>query len=195
VVKVLDQVSWIIEQHNLLAPGETVIVGVSGGPDSLCLLHLLCRLRGTYGLTLHVAHLHHGLRGADADADAEFVRALAADWNLPCTVERADVLALAREHRLAVEEAARRARYAFLGRVAAAAGALTIAVGHNADDQAETVLMHYLRGSGLAGLRGMQPRTPLQDYRLLERHEGLGPNPNSPIPESRTCTSSAPCWG
>ncbi len=164
---VLDRVRQTIERHHLLAPGETVVVGVSGGPDSLCLLHVLCRLRGEYGLSLHVAHLHHGLRGAEADADAEFVRALAADWSLPCTVERADVPALARAHRLAVEEAARRARYAFLAEVAGAVGAQTIAVGHHADDQTETVLMHWLRGSGLAGLRGMLPLTCLSDYRLL----------------------------
>lgn len=165
---VLDRVRRTITQHHLLAPGETVVIGVSGGPDSLCLLHLLCQLRDEYDLALHVAHLHHGLRGAEADADAEFVRTLAADWGLSCTVECADVPALARERRLAVEEAARRARYAFLSRVAGSTGARTIAVGHNADDQAETVLMHWLRGSGLAGLRGMIPRIPLSDYLLLD---------------------------
>lgn len=168
---VLNEVRRAIEQgrrlSGILLPGETVIVGVSGGPDSLCLLHVLCRLRGEYGLTLHVAHLHHGLRGDEADADAEFVRKLAADWQIPYTVEHTDVPALAREHRLAFEEAARRARYAFLARVAGEVGAQTVAVGHNADDQAETVLMHWLRGSGLAGLRGMLPVTPLDDYRLL----------------------------
>ena len=168
MAKVLDQIRETIEQHHLVSPGDAVVVGVSGGPDSLCLLHTLCRLRGEYDLSLHVAHLHHGLRGTEADADAEFVQTLAADWQLPCTVEQAGVPALAREYGLAVEEAARRARYAFLSRVASSIGARTIAVGHNADDQAETVLMHYLRGSGLAGLRGMLPRTPLTDYRLLE---------------------------
>jgi tRNA(Ile)-lysidine synthase len=168
VVRLLARVSSDIETHSLLALGETVVVGVSGGPDSLCLLHLLCRLRARYQLGLHVAHLHHGMRGAEADADAEYVRALAADWNLPYTVRQIDVPALARDHRLAPEEAARRARYAFLCGVAAEVGARTIAVGHNADDQTETVLMHWLRGSGLAGLRGMLPLTSLGDYRLLE---------------------------
>jgi tRNA(Ile)-lysidine synthase len=173
MAKLLRQIRQTVEQNQLLAIGETVVVGVSGGPDSLCLLHALCRLRSEYDLILHVAHLHHGLRGPDADADAEFVRALAADWGLPCTIERADVPVLAAEHRLAVEEAARRARYATLSRVAEQAGARTIAVGHNADDQAETVLMHWLRGSGLAGLRGMLPLTLLGDYRLLEGNAGL----------------------
>jgi tRNA(Ile)-lysidine synthase len=167
VGRLLDEVRGTIDRHGLLPRGETVVVGVSGGPDSLCLLHLLCRLRGEYDLGLHVAHLHHGLRGADADTDAAFVAALAADWNLACTVEKEDVAALADEHGLAVEEAARRARYAFLGRVAAAIGARAIAVGHNSDDQAETVLMHWLRGSGTAGLRGMLPLTRFSEYRLL----------------------------
>jgi tRNA(Ile)-lysidine synthase len=114
-----------------------------------------------------VAHLHHGARGADADADAEFVASLAAAWELPATVERQDVPALARAHGLAFEETARRVRYAFLARAAEKAGAHKIAVGHNADDQAETVLMHFLRGAGPAGLRGMLPLAPLADYRLL----------------------------
>ena len=92
--------------------------------------------------------------------------------------------ALADEHGLAFEEAARRARYAFLSRVAAAVGARTIAVGHNADDQAETVLMHFIRGSGLAGLRGMLPLTPLTDYRLLEC-----PTASQGSPQLRTSNS------
>jgi tRNA(Ile)-lysidine synthetase-like protein len=165
---VLKQVRRTIEDHGLLVQGDGVVVGVSGGPDSLCLLHVLLHLREAYGLRLHVAHLHHGARGADADADAEFVAALAAEWGLPVTVERRDVPALAREHRLAFEEAARRVRYAFLARVSGEVGVGKIAVGHNADDQAETVLMHFLRGAGLAGLRGMLPATPITDYRLLE---------------------------
>jgi len=151
----------------LLGPGDGLVVGVSGGPDSLCLLHVLLRLREEFGLRLHVAHLHHGARGADADADAEFVASLAAEWGLPVTVERQDVPALAREHGMAFEETARRVRYTFLARLAGEVGAEKIAVGHNADDQAETVLMHFLRGAGLAGLRGMLPVTPITDYRLL----------------------------
>lgn len=152
----------------MLAPGDRIVVGVSGGPDSLCLLHVLLRLRQENRLWLHVAHLHHGVRGADADADAEFVASLAAKWELPATICQEDVPALARAHGLAFEEAARRVRYAFLARVAGEVGAHKIAVGHNADDQAETVLMHLLRGAGPAGLRGMLPITPLTDYRMLE---------------------------
>lgn len=163
----LHAVQHDIDTYCLLKPGARVVVGVSGGPDSVVLLHLLRRLSGPLDFTLHVAHLHHGIRGADADADADFVAALADAWGLPCTVERADVPAIAEAHKLALEEAARRARYTFLSRVAQQTGALRIAVGHNADDQSETVLMHLLRGAGPAGLRGMLPLTPLRDYHLL----------------------------
>ena len=176
---VLNQVRRTIETCGLLAPGDGVVVGVSGGPDSLCLLSCLLRLREEYGLRLHVAHLHHGARGADADADAEFVAALAAQWGVPVTVEQRDVPALARAHKLAFEETARRVRYVFLARVAGEIGGHKIAVGHNADDQAETVLMHFLRGAGPTGLRGMLPLTPITDYRLLAP---LAPRPPSPDP-------------
>jgi tRNA(Ile)-lysidine synthase len=151
-----------------------VVVGVSGGPDSLCLLHVLKRLRNKYRIELHVAHLNHRIRGSEADADADFVASLAKEWGLSCSVEARDVPTLAREKKLSLEEAARRARYAFLAEVAQQAGAKRIAVGHNADDQTESVLMHWLRGAGLAGLRGMLPVTPLSDYRLLE---GSRPEP------------------
>jgi tRNA(Ile)-lysidine synthase len=174
---ILNRVQLAIETHGLLGPGEVVVVGVSGGPDSLCLLHILLRLREEYHLRLHGAHLHHGARGADADADAEFVVALAHEWGLPVTIEKQDIPALAHAHKLAFEEMARRVRYAFLARVAGHVGASAIAVGHNADDQAETVLMHFLRGAGPAGLRGMLPLTSLSDYRLLNFLEQLTDQP------------------
>jgi tRNA(Ile)-lysidine synthase len=164
----LRHIRHTIDRHNLLTRGDAVVVGVSGGPDSLCLLHILLRLSDEYSLRPHVAHLHHGSRGAEADADAEFVAALAAKWGLSVTVEKQDVPALARKHQLAFEETARRVRYAFLAQVAEQTGANKIAVGHNADDQAETVLMHFLRGAGPAGLRGMLPATSLTDFRLLQ---------------------------
>jgi tRNA(Ile)-lysidine synthase len=149
----------LLEREQLLPAGCRAVVGVSGGPDSLCLLHLLWTHRDTLDVRLHVAHLNHRLRGAEADADAQFVARQAAQWGLPCTVEARDVRAFARRHGLAIEEAARQQRYAFLARVARARHATRIAVAHNADDQSETVLMHWLRGSGLAGLRGMLPST------------------------------------
>jgi tRNA(Ile)-lysidine synthase len=164
--ELLDCARSTIERNQLLSPGDAVVIGVSGGPDSLCLLHLLLRLRDEYALRLHVAHLNHQLRGVEAEADAVFVTHLAAEWGVTATIESRDVRALARGRKLAIEEAARQVRYGFLGRVARAIGARKIAVGHNADDQAETICMHWLRGSGLAGLRGMQPVSRLEELRL-----------------------------
>jgi tRNA(Ile)-lysidine synthase len=122
----------------------------------------LRRLAPAHDLDLHVAHLNHGIR-TEADDDADFVQDLAADWGLPCTTETVDLPRLADQKKLSLEEAARRVRYAFLCRVAQNVGGHHIAVGHNADDQAETVLMHLLRGAGPAGLRGMLPSTRLRE--------------------------------
>ncbi len=140
-----------------LRPGETYAVGVSGGVDSLALLYALRAAAPALGISLHVAHLDHGLRGAAAAADAQFVADLARDWGLPATVAAADVGRYARERRLGSEEAARECRYAFFADVVRRLGAAGVVVGHTADDQVETVLLHFLRGSGLAGLRGMAP--------------------------------------
>ncbi len=156
-----------LSAFNVLGPNDPVVIGVSGGPDSLALLHLFVRARGTLGVAPHVVHLNHRIRGQEADIDAEFVAAMAAEWQVPCRVEQMDVPALANERRLSLEEAARQARYTALGRAAAQIGARVVAVAHNADDQAETVLMHLLRGAGLVGLRGMLPITRLNDYHLL----------------------------
>jgi len=162
----LHQVRRTIRRYDLLRDDMALVVGVSGGPDSLCLLHLLNRQAPEMRLRLHVAHLNHGLRGADADADADFAMGFAASLGAPYTVGRSDVAELARAAGLSLEEAARQARYRFLADVAADLGADAVAVGHNADDQAETVLMHFLRGSGVAGLRGMLPQTSLGVFRL-----------------------------
>ncbi len=152
----------------VLLRGDRVVVGVSGGPDSLALLHLFKRAEASLGVHPYAVHVNHQIRGEDADADARFVAEVAAGWGIPCHVERVDVPALAAERKLSLEEAARQARYTVLAHQAAAQGAPAIAVGHNADDQAETVLMHLLRGAGLAGLRGMLPVTNLGEYHLLE---------------------------
>ena len=152
----------------MLAAGETVVVGVSGGVDSLTLLHVLLAGHKTHNLRLHVATLDHGTRGTHSAADADYVRTLSESWGVPVTVARTDVPALARQRGMSLEEAARQVRYGFLRRVARQVGAARIAVGHNRDDQAETVLMHLIRGSGLSGLRGMLPVTPLSTYHVWE---------------------------
>ena len=149
----LARVKAFISRHKLIIPGQTLAVGVSGGPDSIALLHLLTRLRADYDLKLIACHLDHGLR-PDSGREAEFVARTAGAWGVDSVIERADVPALARTGHLSVEEAGRAARYEFFARAAEA-----VAVAHHADDQVETVLMHFLRGSGIAGLRGMLPKT------------------------------------
>ena len=161
-MNLLDAVRHFINKHDLISPGSIVIVGVSGGPDSLCLLHVLNLLAPEYNFHLHVAHLNHQLRGSEADSDAGFVQSLAEDWKLPFTIESRDVAAIAKENKLSIEEAARQVRYGFFIEVAMRQHSDTIAVAHNADDQTESVLMHFLRGSGLGGLRGMLPKTGLE---------------------------------
>jgi len=150
-----------IREHALVSPGGMLVVGVSGGPDSVCLLHVLAGLRKPLGIDLHVAHLDHMLRGADSDADAEYVSSLARDLGLPTTIESRDVEAYRKEHGLSLEEAARDVRYGFLAEVAGVVGSNRVAVGHTADDQVETILMHLIRGTGLTGLRGMRPLSEL----------------------------------
>ena len=155
-----------------LDPGLTIspmVVAVSGGPDSLALLLLLTHLKETLGLTLHVAHLDHGLRGKESVSDALFVEEVARDLDLPATLGEEDVKSYMAGRGMSLEEAAREVRYSFLSRVAARQGASAVALGHTADDQAETVLMHILRGSGLTGLAGMSELSYWPSSRHKER--------------------------
>ncbi len=145
-----------IRRFGMLRPGDLVLVGVSGGADSLALLHILWSLRASLDISLHVAHLDHRLR-AEAAEEAEFVRRTAAELGLPVTVAEADVAALARRRRISLEEAGREARYAFFRRLREETGARRLALGHNRDDLAETVLMRFLRGTGAWGLAGIPP--------------------------------------
>ena len=158
----LNKVREACRAHRMLRPGDVLVVGVSGGPDSLALLDALHGLAGELGLHLHVAHLNHMLRGEAAAADARFVADSARRLGLPATVEARDVPAIRAERGLGLEEAARQARYEFFAEVVEATGAHGVAVGHTADDQVETVVLHWLRGSGLAGLRGMRPVSVLR---------------------------------
>jgi tRNA(Ile)-lysidine synthase len=146
-----------IRAAGVLLPGDSVGVAVSGGADSVAMLHLLVDLREKLGIVLSVVHFNHHLRGKASDADEKFVRKLAAKHGLPCHVGRDDVAAKARREKANLEDAARRARYAFFVQLVEGGKLTRIAVGHTADDQAETVLAHILRGTGLAGLGGIHP--------------------------------------
>jgi tRNA(Ile)-lysidine synthase len=155
----LEKMRLILAQACGLVPGKTVIVGVSGGPDSLCLLDVLHR----FNYPLVVACLDHGLR-AEAGGEVKYVVNLARAMGVRVAVKRVDTQAYAREATLSIEEAARHLRYSFLFEQAKEYYAQAIAVGHTADDQAETVLMNLLRGAGLTGLKGMEFRTFLTTW-------------------------------
>ncbi|HEU0027676.1 MAG TPA: tRNA lysidine(34) synthetase TilS [Ktedonobacterales bacterium] len=158
---VVAEVARAVEDERLWEPGATVVAAVSGGADSLCLLGALLDLRERHAVRapgdLVVVTLDHGLRGAAGAEDAQWVAELAASLGLRCLSDRVDTRALAQRERLSIEDAARRLRYRFLRQIAREVGAARICVGHTQDDQAETVLIHLLRGSGLAGLVGMRP--------------------------------------
>jgi tRNA(Ile)-lysidine synthase len=147
--QIRDTVRHFAHEHGLLQPGR-LVVAVSGGTDSVALLLLLADLAPDLGIVLQVAYFDHRVRRSGA-ADARFVSDLAASVGAPVRLGRADQVP-------ASEDAAREARYAFLRRAAAESGAAAIATGHTRDDQAETVLLHLVRGSGIAGLAGMRPR-------------------------------------
>jgi len=148
-----------IERCRMMARGETLLVAVSGGVDSVCLLEVLYRLAPTLKIRLALAHLDHGLRGEESRQDARFVVDIAHAKGLPLVCESADVRGYAEEHKIGLEEAGRSLRQAFLERTANQVGAARIAVGHTRDDRAETVLLHLVRGAGTAGLIGIRPVT------------------------------------
>ncbi|HIC95925.1 TPA: tRNA lysidine(34) synthetase TilS, partial [Candidatus Bipolaricaulota bacterium] len=151
------KVRQTIEDHRMLSPGERVLVAVSGGVDSIVLLHLLHELQGELGISLAVGHLDHRIRGEEARADAEFVAKEAEKLKLPLVLEESDVPRYAEERGLSLEEAAREVRYQFLEEAAEKVGAAKIALGHHRDDLVETLLLNLIRGTGLSGLRGIAP--------------------------------------
>jgi tRNA(Ile)-lysidine synthase len=158
----------VIRRQKLLADGVPVLVAVSGGCDSMVLLHLLARWAGPRRWRLGVAHFNHQLRGRAADRDEALVRAAAAQLRLPLFAGRGDVQALARRDGVSVELAARRLRHAFLAGAAQEFGARQVALAHHADDQVETFLLRALRGSGGDGLAGMAFRSPSPANARLE---------------------------
>ena len=142
----------------MLKPEDSVVIGVSGGPDSVALFHMLFKIAPRYSFRLGVAHLNHCLRQNDSDKDAEFVESLAATFDLPCYVRKRDTRRYQRENRLSLEEAARCVRYEFLDEIAQTYQYNKIALGHHADDNAELLLMNLFRGTGTLGLSGIPPK-------------------------------------
>ena len=151
----LQKIKRTISRHRMISEGDSVIVAVSGGPDSVCLLHVLHELKAELHIHLVVAHFDHGLRPAEDESETAFVRGLAESLNLPFETAKGHLLA--KRARGSKEEVARTARYSFLEKVRKKHKARKIALGHNLNDQAETIVMRLLRGSGPSGLTGIPP--------------------------------------
>lgn len=181
-----------IARDGSIAAGDSILVGVSGGPDSVALLHLLMARAQRYRLHLGVAHLDHSLR-PESGRDADFVRRMAAGFGLEVHVEKVDVAQMQRQLHLSLEEAARKARYDFFQRTASDHGYTKVALGHHADDNAETLLLHLLRGSGRLGLGGIRsirqgmyirpmiraPRPDIENYLKVRQLEFLNDRTNT----------------
>lgn len=151
-----------VRRHGLLTPGDRVGVAVSGGSDSVALLRVLLKLRSELGIVLHVLHFNHKLREAESDADAVFVADLARNFNLEFHSAEHGAAAYAAEHQLSLETAARELRYNFFAKTMGEVPLDKTVTGHTLDDQAETVLMRIIRGTGMRGLRGIQPHLDIE---------------------------------
>lgn len=154
-MELLKNARALAAEYDMLPAGTRVLCAVSGGADSMCLLHWLSQQES---ISLVAAHFNHQLRGEEAHRDEAFVRDFCRERNIPLTVGRGDVRAFAKREKLSIEEAGRTLRYAFLSQAAQTEGCSRVATAHNAGDNAETVLLHLLRGSGLQGLTGIAPR-------------------------------------
>ena len=168
----LSAAEALCREYHMLPPGAHVLCAVSGGADSVCLLHWLYGLRTRLGLKLTAAHYNHNLRGEESRRDADFVRSFVETCcpDVTLIVGSGDVSGQAARNKTGIEETAREMRYAFLQETARQVGATVIATAHNADDNAETVLLHLIRGSGLRGLTGIPPRRDNVVRPLLTTH-------------------------
>lgn len=154
----LNEAQALTREYAMLTPGSHILCAVSGGADSVCLLHWLKGRAAEDGFTLTAAHFDHRLRGAESQRDAAFVEKLCKEWKVPCVVGTGDVSGEAARRGTGIEETARALRYDFLEETAEKLGADLIATAHNANDNVETMLLHLIRGSGLQGLTGIRPR-------------------------------------
>ena len=151
----IERIKKTILQNALITPGDSVLVAVSGGADSVCLLDVLHALKEEFSLSLFAAHLNHMLRGKEADRDEAFVRGLCAQYGIPFHSERVDVSHMAKTNKMTCEEAGRKARYDFFLRLKTKYKINKIATAHNKNDNVETVCMRFLRGTGIDGLAGI----------------------------------------
>lgn len=153
----MHQVLTIIKNYKMVKPGEKVLVAVSGGPDSMALLHILNELKERLQFELHIFHLNHLFRGNEASEDAQLVENTANIMGIPSTIIEYDVESYCKKYNKSKQEGAREVRYKYFSRIAADVGAARVALGHHGDDQVETIVLNFLRGTGLTGLKGFLP--------------------------------------
>ncbi|UCH12011.1 MAG: tRNA lysidine(34) synthetase TilS, partial [Candidatus Omnitrophota bacterium] len=151
----LKRIKDTIHKFSMLKKGDNVLVAISGGPDSVCLLLVLNSIKKKFGINLFCAHLNHRLRGVESDCDERYVKRLTKKHRIPLLIESRNVTKFAKDKKFSLEQAARKLRYDFLLQTARKIGADKIAVGHTKDDQVETLFMRLFRGTGLRGLRGI----------------------------------------
>ena len=151
-----EEVLKTIETYNLIEMNDKIVIGVSGGPDSICLLHVLYGLKEKLGIEIVVAHVNHMLRDV-ADLETEYVQNFCKKLGIECYVKKADILEISKTQKKGTEEVGRQVRYDFFDEVAKKTNSNKIATAHNSNDRAETVILNILRGSGLSGLKGIEP--------------------------------------
>lgn len=150
-----EEVLKTIKDNNLINEGDKIVIGVSGGPDSICLLHLLNNLKDTLKITIYVAHINHSIR-AVADMETKYVQDFCKKIGVECFVKKEDILSLAKQQKKGTEEVGRQVRYSFFDEVLEKTNSNKIATAHNLNDRAETVILNILRGSGISGLKGIE---------------------------------------
>lgn len=164
---VKEKVIKTIKKYNLIDKGDKIVICVSGGPDSMCLLHILITLREEYNLELNVAHVNHMIR-ENAILDEEYVKDFCKNNNIQCFVKKADVLQVSKENKIGTEEAGRKVRYEFFNEVLKKTSSNKIAIAHNKNDKVETIFLNLIRGTGTYGLIGIEPKNGVYIRPLLE---------------------------
>lgn len=164
----LNKILNTIKKYNLIEDGDKIVIGVSGGPDSMCLLDSLYCLKKDLQIKIVVAHVNHKIR-KEADEETEYVQNYCKSKNIECYVKMANVINLAKEQKIGTEEMGRRIRYQFFEEIAKKTNANKIATAHNSNDNAETVLMNILRGSGTSGLKGIE--TKRETNKIIEKEK------------------------
>ena len=151
-----DEILQTIKKYNLIKNGDSIVIGVSGGPDSICLLHVLNELKGELNFKIYVAHINHMIR-KEADEETEYVKNFCKNLGVECFTKKIDVVKIAKKLKMGTEETGRKIRYDFFEEVLKSTNSNKIATAHNNNDKVETVIMNILRGSGISGLKGLDP--------------------------------------